>query len=121
MDDLCAKICDAKCCVVDMAAVYVDMVTFGNDTPDMLVELQLFNGYIKTLDRYKTDDTIRIEKTKILTIDGMKLTDDDRQITSRECSIEHVDLDKINCITENDVCFILEQIELVCETCKCGC
>jgi hypothetical protein len=28
---------------------------------------------------------------------------------------------KNNCLSEQEVCFILEQISLLCESCECGC
>lgn len=114
---LCNKIADAKCCVVDIAATYVDMVTFGNDTEAMLTELKLLNGYIKTLERYNTNHEKVLNKTKALTINGIAITNDGKQLLIKGCYTENV----VNCLKESDVCFILEQISLSCENCKCGC
>lgn len=52
--DLCKEIQAAKCCVVKMADAYVKAATYGDDTKEMLDELILFNGYIKTLERYQS-------------------------------------------------------------------
>lgn len=117
MTSLCDKIADAKCCVVDIAGIYVDMVTYGNDTPDMFIELQLLNGYVRTLERYNQEGKKKVNDSRVLTINGMALTNDGQQLLTKECYSKDV----VNCISEISVCFILEQIELVCETCKCGC
>lgn len=97
--DICEKISNAQCCVVDMGEVYVKASTFGINTNEMLNELLLFNSYIDALSKYKA------------AIDYEKLSDEDKVCADKV----------VSCLNSRNVCFMLEQISLSCEACKCGC
>ena len=42
-------------------------------------------------------------------------------ISLKSSFTECVNQDEVNCLTKDEVCFILGQIHLQCESCECGC
>ena len=113
---------DSKCCVVDIAHAYVKAKTYGDDTPVMLEELILLNGYVKTLERYDHDPKKKVHVVDVYSLDGVVLSDGDNILSlGKHCSYECVDPEEVNCLTRDEICSILEQISLKCENCQCGC
>lgn len=101
---ICDKIEEAKCCTVNIAEAYVKASTFGNNTEAMLNELLLMNSYTEALCRYECEHKENNDK-----IINKKITADCEKTIS------------LNCLAEQNICFILEQIRLQCGSCECGC
>ena len=119
---LSKKICDAKCCVVSLADAYVKASTFGNNTEAMFEELMLMNNYIKALQRYECNPSKLVHVNTELTFGSSLLTIDNKILSLKSCYVDkNIDPDTVNCLTKDEVCFILEQISLRCESCACGC
>jgi hypothetical protein len=118
--DFCETLNSAKCCAANMADAYVAAVSVGEDTDDKFYTLMLLNGYIRTLERYNHNPTA-IKITQFAN-DGVFLSDNGK-ILSLACTSEKVclDPDHVNCLKRSDICFILEQVSLLCENCSCDC
>lgn len=84
-----------------MAAQYVKDVTFGNNTPDSFVSLALNVQYIKALERFEKSH--KEKKSEEETENSLSLP------TTNDC------------LCPQEVCFILNQISMVCESSLCGC
>ncbi len=120
--DLCDKISSAKCCVVSIAEAYVNACTFGNNTDHMRDEYLLMNSYIDALENYDTRNRIAVKKNLQLTDGNFLLADGDKILSLGNSWVEEeVCADDINCLTKDDLCRILEQISISCESCICGC
>lgn len=89
--DICAEIKEAKCCSLNMGAQYAEAATFGNQTDEMFFNYLRLNSYIRTLTRFEEQNHKR-----------KKLCD-------------------WKCLTEKQICGILEEIKLLCSQCGCNC
>lgn len=119
---LCSKIQDAKTCVSKFAERYVKAVTFGVDTDDLFYELMLLVGYVESLERYECNPTRNLTTRNLLTYEDFLLTDNNKILSLGDtCETVCLDPDEVNCLSKDEVCFILEQISLKCESCSCGC
>lgn len=118
--DFCKALNNAKGCAANMASQYVTAVSCGEDTDDMFYTLMLLNGYVRTLERYEHNPTAI--KVFNFAEKGVFLSDKGK-ILSLACTSEKVCLnpDSVNCLKQHDVCFILEQISLLCDDCPCDC
>lgn len=117
----CKEITNAKCCIVSIAEAYVKASTIGANTEGMLNELLLLNSYVEALCRYDCDPKRKVEKTIFITNNGILLSANNKILSLKSCYTECVDPDEVNCLTEEEVCFILQQIRLRCDSCECGC
>lgn len=103
---ICENISSAKCCAVTVAEAYVKAWSLGVNTEAMFNELMQVNNYIEALCNYSCE----CEKENDQKIINKKvLPDCEKRISLK------------NCLTENEVCNILEQIRLQCDSCECGC
>lgn len=113
-DSIKCKIEDAKCCVVSIAALYVNSVTFGNNSEDQFIELCLLNGYIEALERYDEHVNEHKHLHEILLSNGNKLVS---LCEDNNCLCNT----KIDCLSQEQVCFMLNQISMICSNSICGC
>lgn len=120
--NLKSKIDNAKYCVGQLSSKYVKAVTYGVDTEDLFNSLVLMYGYIKALENYDCHPTKKVNVTTFLTYNDFLLTDNDKSLSlGSTCEVIDLDPAEVNCLTQDEVCVILEQIHLLCDACSCGC
>lgn len=121
MSSLCEKISDAKCCIVDTAEKYVKNVSKGNYIESDFFELILLNGYINSLERYDDSETkILLQTIELNHNQNTLLCNGKKLILNNSCKVD-VNPDDVNCLCKDQICFILEQLSLKCDSCNCNC
>lgn len=113
--DLCQIIEDAKCCSAKMAAAYVKAVSVGEDTEVMYYELVEMRARIKSLKRFDPKPS----KPAAVNTGEFILDDTTNKLSLKSKTIA---LDpSVNCLAQDDICKIIQQISLVCDDCSCNC
>jgi hypothetical protein len=117
-----SRINNAKCCVAEYAQKYVRKKTYGEDTEEDFSTLSLLNGYVEALSRYDCDSYKKVVVSAVASEGGVVLTDGDAFIQIDEVCVDRsLFLNDTNCLSEIQVCSILEQVQLMCNNCNCNC
>lgn len=122
ISDFCEILKEAKCCSVNMAAKWVNEANHGNEDQELFFNYLALNSYIRALCRYDNSP-----KVKALTYDslvyGQEVLSDGNNLLILNSAIadECVDPDSVNCLTEDQICKIIEKIKFLCSTCNCNC
>ena len=99
--DICQDIKDAKCCSLNMGAKWVNLAMYGDGYDEFFFNYLRLNAYIRTLERYKGES----EKKKKLTLNNPE---------PLLCGTK-------KCLSNSEVCEIIEKVRLICSQCGCNC
>lgn len=118
LDDI---ILEAKCCAAGYAESYVSNLTFGNKND---IDYLLLMSYIDILKRNRTDHTHVTKKIKILPqkVDFSSLTKQNNTLAlpiKEKIICEEVLIEP--CLSDSEICKIVEQIKTLCSQCNCNC
>lgn len=124
IDCLREIICEAKCCSVEYAAGFIDVLTFGRDDQEKYYEYLTLMMYIDVLERnypvyIEVKDKISIVPQKISFSSLRKENNTlhlniEEQVICREVRIDP-------CLSDSDISKIVEYVKRYCSTCNCNC
>lgn len=120
--ELCNIISNAKCCSAKLAAEYVEKVTYGEDSAQIRYEWLELNTYIKTLERYDAEPTKTVYEGTELNNGDQALYNDGKRLYFDLCpKVIELCPCAVNCIKKDELCSIIEKINLRCGNCGCDC
>lgn len=116
------KLKHAQCCILKYASNYVSKVSRGEGSEQELNTLILMDGYLNALERYVADPQPCVDKfgylkngSSFITFKGKAL-----YLSGKKHKVA-VAPNCFNCLTEDQVNKIFEQISTVCGSCSCNC
>lgn len=115
-------ICEARCCSANIGAKYANAATYGEATEELWWDLLRINAYIRTLERNLPRHIHIKEKVQLKSVDIGALEKIKSFLTLRNkekvvCKTIEIE----PCLSEADLCKIVEHIRLLCATCNCNC
>jgi hypothetical protein len=115
-------ICEAKCCSTEYAAKFAEDKTFGRDTDNS--DYFMLMMYIDVLQR-NTPSFIKL-KAKVTTcpkkisFSSLKKENNKLFLDIRE-AVKCVDVKLDACLSDAELCKIIEEIKVLCNQCECNC
>lgn len=117
-------ICEAKCCAVDYAAGFADLLTFGRDNPEKYYDYLMLMTYIDMLERNYPEYVTVKEKVAIvpqkINFSSLQKENNTLHLNVEErviCTKVQID----PCLSDSDMIKIIEQIKKYCSNCNCNC
>lgn len=118
--NLCSVIDKAKRCAGKITARYAVERTFGNRNEALFYDMLRINAYIRTLERNQVS-TRQIKSKKPLegsTVDFSSLKKQNNVlILPTRCEIICTTLEVSPCLSDSEICKIMEQVTLLCSNC----
>ena len=112
-------ICDAKSCSAVLGAKYAHDFKFGEATEETKWNLLKLNGFMRTLSRNHETIKYKKEKIKKTSADFSSLEKKNKYLSLKCDTITVCTKTKISpCLCDSEIKHIIEQIKLLCITCK---
>jgi hypothetical protein len=116
------RLSKAQCCALAYSNKYVVAMSHGEATDQMFNTLMLLDAYLSALERYNSEPWVCVDHTGYIKYSGSFLSFKGKALylsgASRSIFVEP---DCCNCVTEEEVNKIFEQISVVCGGCSCNC
>lgn len=117
-------ICEAKCCVSDYAAKVAENKTFGRDDKGHTLDFLTIMMYINVLER-NLPETIKLKQKvvtcpKKISFSSLKKENNKLFLDIRE-KVKCVDVKLDACLSDDDLCKIVEELRVFCGQCECNC
>lgn len=120
--DFCEDIRDAKKCYGNMAACYASDLIFGRNSDEKFFNLLRLSIYIKTLER-NIPIKKKIYEPSSLQGQAVDFSSLKRQnntlILDTERSINCTVVEINPCLSDDEICSIIERIKILCNECIC--
>jgi hypothetical protein len=112
----------AQCCALAYSSKYVTAMSHGEATDQMYNTLMLIDSYLNVLECYNANPYVCVDHTGYMKHSGSFLSFNGKALylSGAKRSI-FVEPDKFNCVTEEEVNKIFEQISVLCGGCSCNC
>lgn len=116
------RLSKAQCCALEYSNKYVKAVSHGEGTDQMFNTLMLLDSYLNTLERYSSSPWVCVDHTGYMKHSGSFLSFNGKALyLSGANRTIFVEPDCLNCVTEEEVNKIFEQISVLCGGCSCNC
>ncbi len=115
-------ICEAKCCSAVLGAKFAKATTYGEMTDQLYWDFMRLNAYIRTLERNETKYIHKKEKKQLQSVSIDVLEKKNSFLTLRHKETVVCTITEISpCLSDSEICQIVEHIRLLCATCNCNC
>jgi hypothetical protein len=116
------RLSKAQCCALAYSSKYVTAMSRGEATDQMFNTLMLLDAYLNTLEGYHANPNICVDHTGYMKHSGSFLSFNGKALyLSGAKRLLFVEPDCFNCVTEDEVNRIFEQISVLCGGCSCNC
>lgn len=116
-EDICCVILKAKICSANLAADYIDSITYGyNNDEEIWSKIEILGGLINILESYVPNPTIDINKIKLTNVGRFSLDVNGNSLSLNQ-NILTVKADLVNCLTTEEICEVFQKIFIICPNC----
>ena len=120
--DVGTIICEAKCCSATFGAKYAKAAKYGEVSEQQYWDYLRLNAYIRTLERNLPEFKYKKEAKLLQNVSLDALEKKNSFLTlQNNVTVVCTKTEISPCLTDSEVCQIVEYIRLLCSTCNCDC
>lgn len=115
------KICDFNNCFVDYVNKWASALNHGENTDEQETHILLMNSIIETLECYDFHPKRKVRTRSVIVPECDILNFNTNSLILYKTTCIDLDPDKVNCLTAEELCPLIEKMSIICENCNCNC